>query len=160
MLGNTLNERSKDVVVSEHATLDSLEDGGESGGLLLDGDGVEEVLSSLSLDVGGEESEEEDVLLSDLCRDKEKAGRRGESVGERRGGKRGEQRERRRTLGDLDVAGRRNREAKRKSQFNEVFDGCKRGVTHAPSTVPSINAPFNESFMFEVPEASVPAVEI
>ncbi|KAH3674988.1 hypothetical protein WICPIJ_009374 [Wickerhamomyces pijperi] len=32
--------------------------------------------------------------------------------------------------------------------------------TLAPSTVPMINPPFKVNFMFEVPEASVPAVEM
>ena len=68
VLSNTLDKRSEDRVLSEQTTLDSLEDGSESRSLLLERDGVEFVLSSLSLDVGSEESEEEDVLLSNLCR--------------------------------------------------------------------------------------------
>ncbi len=32
--------------------------------------------------------------------------------------------------------------------------------TFAPSSVPIVSAPFIESFMFPVPEASIPAVEI
>ena len=44
----------------------------------------------------------------------------------------------------------------------KMFSGptCSRISMLAPSSVPIVSAPFSESFMLPVPEASMPAVEI
>ena len=44
----------------------------------------------------------------------------------------------------------------------KMFSGptASRISTLAPSSVPTVSAPFIESFMLPVPEASIPAVEI